>query len=528
MQTTLSNVFSLTITFAIFGYLLIFFYSNIHFNGNSLVRFEEPLCSRNLMKHPEWLEEIEKYYKFKAYFDCDYYSNYSIVQIEDSGNLILKESENSNGTDSISCQWAPIYRVLENEERFGDFAEIKTFPFVDWPTDTDFIVVKCNDSNGKEFSDIFSHIAQVKANSETKAINANQFNIIILGIDSTSQFNAKYRLNKTMEKLGELGAFFFNWYNRVGFNTYPNAVPLLTGKNTLSKTFVKPTYADNMSLIWDRFKEQGYATFYAEDSIPFTGIFNYLGEGFETQPTDHYGRPFFRIAHSLARDNTPNNSYGRCLQGRKAHKILWNYIKQFLRAYEIPKFVYSLVNEISHDQFSYISEADDDLVSLLEWFQEKKILENSFVFIWSDHGSRYSDANNGKVVKFYESQLPFASVIVPDKFKQMYPMETERLQFNARFRLVTSYEYHHTLMHLLCLSNNSKECLQKCKSKMLLINLIVEENTKIFQIMATNVQMHFSMLVLVHQAFYLLCFPRIEPVKKHKFQICSAVVMKSI
>jgi hypothetical protein len=82
----------------------------------------------------------------------------------------------------------------------------------------------------------------------------------------------------------------------VGENTFPNAVPFMSGYSESDIRQIcfltKETPQDDCPYIWKRFSTANYLTAYAEDS-PRLGAFNYLKTGFVKQPVDFYLRPFF-------------------------------------------------------------------------------------------------------------------------------------------------------------------------------------------------------------------------------------------
>jgi hypothetical protein len=51
---------------------------------------------------------------------------------------------------------------------------------------------------------------------------------------------------------------------------------------------------DEYPLVWNDYKEQGYATLFAEDE-PSIATFNLRFTGFQEPPTDHYMRPFWLV-----------------------------------------------------------------------------------------------------------------------------------------------------------------------------------------------------------------------------------------
>jgi hypothetical protein len=85
----------------------------------------------------------------------------------------------------------------------------------------------------------------------------------------------------------------------VGYNTFPNFVPIFTGYS--EEDLVKICYPtrwtklDDCPFIWKRFDEANYLTGLIEDA-PWLNGFDYAKTGFVKQPVDFYSRPFWSAA----------------------------------------------------------------------------------------------------------------------------------------------------------------------------------------------------------------------------------------
>ena len=118
-------------------------------------------------------------------------------------------------------------------------------------------------------------------------------NILMLGIDSISWLNFKRQFSFT-QKLAEKHKFYpIYGYNKVGDNTFPNLMPILTGQHQYyywNETISKTKHFDDLPFIWKEFSQQNFITAFIED-YPRYSLFNYKRLGFIEQPTDYYLRP---------------------------------------------------------------------------------------------------------------------------------------------------------------------------------------------------------------------------------------------
>jgi hypothetical protein len=97
-----------------------------------------------------------------------------------------------------------------------------------------------------------------------------------------------------------LSAISLLGYNKVGDNTFPNVMPVLTGlaEDELRDACPWPSARhklDPCPFIWKQFAERGYRTACGEDATWMTS-FNYAKTGFVNVPTDYYSRPFLQVS----------------------------------------------------------------------------------------------------------------------------------------------------------------------------------------------------------------------------------------
>lgn len=220
------------------------------------------------------------------------------------------------------------------------------------PSEYEFVEVICGVA-GSTYKDAFPFVAR-KANVEKRILlrekkralkkggryksskrrkEPHQISVIIIGLDSTSQMNFIRMMPKSHRYLvNTLAAIPLKGYNKVGEDTLPNIVPLLTGLhlNRLKDLCVEKSEAvrnaaihlDRCPFIWKNFSTRGYRTSFAEDTVT-NSIFNSVwSHAFESAPTDHYYRTFgIRMRQNHA-------SYdGHCQGPRISFDILMEYIR---------------------------------------------------------------------------------------------------------------------------------------------------------------------------------------------------------
>lgn len=138
--------------------------------------------------------------------------------------------------------------------------------------------------------------------STNQSTSPRKLSVLILGIDSVSRLNFYRTMPKTAKYLRETGWIGLKGYNKIGDNTFPNLMAILTGQSSQQAySRCKPTVAyklDNCPFLWHNFRNAGYVTAYGEDET-MLNTFNYLKVGFVKPPTDYYLRPYMLASERL-------------------------------------------------------------------------------------------------------------------------------------------------------------------------------------------------------------------------------------
>lgn len=242
-------------------------------------------------------------------------------------------------------------------------------------------------------------------------------------------------------------------YNKVGDNTYPNLVPVLTGLDVdeLSAVCLPNSNStfDLCPFIWHTFADAGYRTFYSEDSSTLE-TFNYLKKGFHEQPTDYYLRSFYRQADSSIGYNKKVNAK-LCLGGRNPTQILVEYAKKIVTVMK-NRLSFSLLwaCTMTHDLLNYPILIDQDYKDLLVHMEKAGFLEKTAIILLSDHGIRWGNYRN-TYQGMMEERQPFLYIILPVWFQHKYPTAYRNLRKN-RLQLTSHFDLYETLKDLADLS----------------------------------------------------------------------------
>ncbi|XP_023293630.2 uncharacterized protein LOC111676867 [Lucilia cuprina] len=313
-----------------------------------------------------------------------------------------------------------------------------------------------------------SNDSHIKNNNNTTSQSSeSRLSVMIMGMDSVSHLNFLRQMRSSASYIhNKLNYIEFWGYNKVGDNTYPNLMPVLTGFDedevAISCLGPAPKFSsslyDNCSLIWKRYKEAGFKTVYAED-VGALSLFNWRHSGFKKAPTDYYLRPILlEMERHISYEKRLNVAL--CMGGRRTADVLLEYIRKLIPMMKHENFfAFFWTVAMTHDLFNMPMLFDEDIKHLLENFDINGILNRTIIFLMSDHGIRW-----GSFRKTYqgmmEERLPLLIALYPPWFKQKYPEAVSNLEANAK-RLSTPYDLHATMLDLLDLRKLSAKQLVK-------------------------------------------------------------------
>lgn len=424
-----------------------------------------------------WHESIKSYVELKNDVDCHKISKdegfpaNALSYVHDNklflNKQVLKSNNNNdrnNGSLFTDCCYREISRSDDNDDdliynetcnriKFSETSAL-TIPF-------ELIKLECPKNNYTNYhsfilhdleeEEAFKRIAEKKLNTE------QYYNVLLIGMDTISRLNGYRQLNKTLDLLKKTyKTLEFYGYNKVGENTFPNLIPLLTGLKPTQLTETQcwlPTnytdegesgddYLDNCKYLWNYYQELGYVTYFSEDWSTFS-TFNYLKPGFRRKPTLFYGRPFAKARKSLL---LPTNRGGcsTCLLDKPTVEVDLERLKNFIKEQRnAPHFALHWMNCPQHDDLNGASQVDS---IVRKFFQEVYSLvnERSFIIFFSDHGYRWNDFVSTRI-GHYEASLPLLTIAPPRNFIDKHPELYENLKRHQK-SLLTPFDLFKTLI----------------------------------------------------------------------------------
>ncbi|XP_052748161.1 uncharacterized protein LOC113520884 [Galleria mellonella] len=377
---------------------------------------------------------------------------------------IVLNDELKNNIDSLICCYKSFFmpesivniklpfvddRVkYESCINFSDAIEVKN----------EFVRVTCNVGEicvHDEFF-IFALKKDYHEHNGVKEISRNKtaYNVLFIGLDAVSRLNFHRTMPKTLAYLQNKGAVSLDGFNKVGDNTFPNMIPMLLGISSkeLQKTCLPHRKAafDNCPFIWEWFKQAGYYTAFGEDGSRLRA-FNYDGAGFIDAPTDYYLHTFMKEAEKNSGNNKDIFSY-LCMHDKYFYKVLLDYVADLTFTLSDKKlFGFFWEFSMTHDYLNYPMIMDDDYASVFTVLERSKYLDDTVVFLVSDHGMRWGGIRLTKQGRL-EERLPFAFILLPRSFRDNYSDAYDNLKLNGQ-RLTTPFDIHATMLDLIDMEN---------------------------------------------------------------------------
>ncbi|XP_064549941.1 uncharacterized protein LOC135436298 [Drosophila montana] len=401
--------------------------------------------------------DVLKIYKPKAYKKCDPSKDLITVHFEEGLYRLHMNEVN------ITCCYKQIlrsgdraqadqmYRLLPCSNFHQDFVV---------PQRVDAMITECRRLKDKKLlqQDAFGFVQPAShVDNRTTLNNSNidqspesRPSVLLWGIDSMSRMNFQRTMPLMYSYLREENWYELQGYNKMGDNTFPNLMAVLTGFNsTRSVSVCQPKQVgglDACPMLWKKYKEKGYITAYAEDWNRFS-TFNYLFKGFQNPPTDYYARPLIlAVEKELQKVNDMAIPY--CVGRRHLAEYIYDSALQFTEFYKNQStFGMFWTNSFSHNNFALPSSMDAKILEYMHTLQKSGTFERSIILFFSDHGMRFG-ALRSLESGFLEERMPIMYIWLPNWFRQKYPELVDNLMLN-RNRLTSPYDIHATLMHIL-------------------------------------------------------------------------------
>lgn len=285
-----------------------------------------------------------------------------------------------------------------------------------------------------------------------------KISVFMMGIDSISRLNLIRGMPETYKYLEDEGWFEMRGFNKIGDNTHPNLMAILTGQNETVNdqlcNWRNVGELEKCDFIWNDYNASGYVTAYAEDKASIN-TFNYYETGFVNEPTDYYLRPFTLGAEKKLNIKKKHGSM-MCLGYQHYADHIYQYGLDFAVMYkDDPSFGLFWTNSFSHEDLSMSSAMDTRVVHYLNQLKTLGILDSSIVMFFSDHGMRFGPIRN-HFIGWLEERLPFFFIWLPQSFQKTHPEIVKNLKIN-RDRLTSPYDVYLTLKDILRISGRNND-----------------------------------------------------------------------
>lgn len=276
--------------------------------------------------------------------------------------------------------------------------------------------------------------------------------IINVFLDSISRSSFFRRLPKTVDLINSLNRSLFKVYDFkihsvLADNTLPNLYPLWAGKNYRPESQKKQNWNKKQDKdliydfsLWKFLKEQGWVTFFQVEFCK-----NYFTVGVGKKPeVDHLFGQFWCGAKELL-GYSEVSSKPRCVGGKYAHQVSFEYLKQYINSYPgLNKWAHLGSLSAHESSGSLIDTYDDDTTDLLHNITN---LPNDFIlFLAADHGHRYGEwykSENG----LQEHHLPTLVIIASNSLIESIKFSDDALRHNSN-NLITKKDIYESIKFL--------------------------------------------------------------------------------
>ncbi|XP_017057359.2 uncharacterized protein LOC108098739 [Drosophila ficusphila] len=330
----------------------------------------------------------------------------------------------------------------------------------DWIVPNHFlgVIVECHELANKSRvlqKDAFAFVQHPKNRNEVNdARRGIKYpSVFLFGIDSMSRMNFHKSMPLTSKFVRQKGWFEMEGYNKVGDNTLPNLLAVLTGRTPSQwRSYCdvrKSGCLDSLIFLWNHFHHAGYLTAYAED-LSSISTFNYLKMGFKRPPVDFYLRPFLMVIEQVLQ-SVEYFGCKYCVGRKHSFTYVFDFAKQLIERFvfeqQKPLFGLFWTSSFTRDDFRGGANLDGMFLNYMKQFKEYGLFDRSIVILLSDHGSRYGPLAE-HYSGFLEERQPMLHIYLPPWYRKRYPSVVNALHLN-RNRLSSNFDLHLGIRQLI-------------------------------------------------------------------------------
>lgn len=357
------------------------------------------------------------------------------------------------------CKYREILRRPKNDSDidFGVWSD----PFVEEVTlspEVEYILVVCENNASEIVSKTYHALIARHPEHEkldmlklkkrqVEASPKETLNVIMIGLDGVSRHQFLRSMTMTQSFLNKgSNTFDMTMHTQTGTNTFPNYLPLLTGRSEseIDRWWDSKHYTDVFGLVWESFMNAGFKTLFSEDA-PSIGGFHFMKKGFLSPPTTYYTHP---ICLAIERDKDIWRAGMHCIGNTPEVVFHVNYIENMLDTFkDVPLYAMAFMTKLTHGDGTLSKRVDEHIYNFYTSLQQKGHLNNTLLITFSDHGPRWGPIRatiNGMV----ESRAPYLFLTFPPWFLDKYPAVAANLKTNTR-RLTSHVDTHATLLDLI-------------------------------------------------------------------------------
>ena len=387
----------------------------------------------------------------------DKYSIYAVKDLKDFQDLV---------THNI------IKMDLYNEENYPDEPYPEVEVFFD---ENNHGIIKVNLTKNETLSQERRNI------SENKHSIYN--NVLIIYIDAISRNHFRRKMKKLSEyikpflsyeldeKEKEYSAFEFLKYNTLKGLTLPNIKAMFYGASL--------NESQGMNLV-KYYREQGYVTGHTgttcgKEIFSVNTIIKSQQLDYDTWDHENIAlfcdNNFFDATYSINKGVA--SILKRCLYGKYAFEYMIDYAKQFWKSYPNNKKFFRIhFNEGHEGSMELIKYLSDPIFYFVKYFFDNNLLDDTFIFIVSDHGNHM--LGPWAVIRpqdyLIESTLGTLFFIMPNNQK-LYKNGLYDIIKKNQQTFITPYDIHNTLIHLACGDNECNPNVYSKRGSSLLLDI---------------------------------------------------------